>query len=534
MIAFAFTFPVGRYHATPWGRHVNEADVAWPPEPVRILRALIATWWRKGDHERFPKVVLDDLIDALAAELPIFQLPEAVHTHVRAFMPAPVDRKLIYDAFFRLDRDAQMIVAWPNVVLAPDKLSLAAHLLERIGYLGRAESWAESFIAKHWNGEFNASPRSADTPTVKDMVPVDVAVPVTPRNWSELQERFMRELKHKAMSKRDRALTEATVPARLADALSVDTEQWQNAGWSNPPPLRKVIYDRPAVGPLPSRARPKSRPLGGQPGVPAVARYVLAGRPRPRIEDALHIAEVTRLALMGIGSGGVPVELSGRDERGPLRDDPIHRHAFYLPEDADRDGLIDHVIVYCRLGFSDEARRRLDRLTRLWIARGRTEEDGETGRKEWRVALEDIAAPSAFANSSRLLRRASVWESVTPYLKSRFDKRRPRTLEATIETYRRQIVVEWERRFPTTPPPGIEPVLDSANPRRFVVPVGQGRTLRSTLAFARTRGGRGGRQLDTAGGFFRLRFEKKVEGPVALGWGAHFGLGLFAAFDSRE
>ncbi|MFX9058357.1 hypothetical protein ABTN75_21495, partial [Acinetobacter baumannii] len=50
MIAFAFTFPGNRYHATPWGRHANEADVAWPPEPVRILRGLIATWWRKADQ----------------------------------------------------------------------------------------------------------------------------------------------------------------------------------------------------------------------------------------------------------------------------------------------------------------------------------------------------------------------------------------------------------------------------------------------------------------------------------------------------
>lgn len=534
MIAFAFTFLVGRYHATPWGRHTNEADVAWPPEPVRIIRALIATWWRKGDHERFPKVILDDLIDALAAELPVFHLPDAVHTHVRAFMPAPEDRKLIYDAFFRLDRNAQMIVAWPNVVLTAEQHTLAAHLLERMGYLGRAESWAESLVAEHWDGEFNSAPRAVDTPVAKELVPVDVAVPVTPRTWAGLQERFMRELRDKAMTKRDRVLTEATLPVRLADALSVDTEQWQNAGWSSPPPLRKVIYDRPPVGPLPPRIRPKSRPRVGQLGEPAVARYVLAGRPPPRVEDTLRIAEVARLALMSIGSDDVPFELSGRDDGGPLRDDPAHRHAFYLPEDADGDGLIDHLIVYCRLGFSDEARRRLDRLTRLWIKHGRADEDGEQGRKEWRVALEDIAAPIAFAASSRLLRRASVWESVTPYLKNRFDKRRPKNSEAMIETYCQQIAVEWKRRFPDRPPPRVEPLLDSANPRRFVVPVGQGCTSRSTLAFARTRGGRGGRQLDTAGGFFRLQFEKDVEGPLALGWGAHFGLGLFAALDSRE
>ena len=534
MIAFAFTFPVGRYHATPWGRHANEADVAWPPEPVRILRALIATWWRKGDHARFPKPVLDDLIDSLAAELPVFHLPEAVHAHVRAFMPAPEDRKLIYDAFFRLDRDAKMIVAWPSVVLTPEQHALAGHLLERIGYLGRAESWAESFVAEDWDGEFNAYPHASDTPGVKGLLPVDVTVPVTPRIWSELQERLMSDLKHKA-SKRDRALTEATLPTRLADALSVDTEQWQSAGWSSPPPLQKIVYDRPAVGPLPSnRRRARSRPRLDQPGVAEVARYVLAGRPQPRVEDTLRIAEVTRLASMSMGNDDVPVELSGRDDHGPLRDDPIHRHAFYLPEDADGDGLIDHLIVYCRLGFSDAARRRLDRLAKLWIKRGRVDEEGEQGRKEWRVALEGIDAPVAFADSSRLLQRASVWQSATPYLKSRFDKRNPRTPEATINSYRQQIAMEWKRRFPNILRPTIEPLLDHANPRRFVVPVGKSDVLRSTLAFARTRAGRGGRQLDTMGGFFRLTFDKRVEGPIALGWGAHFGLGLFASMNHEN
>jgi CRISPR-associated protein Csb2 len=53
MIALCLCFPAGRYHATPWGRHVNEAALAWPPEPVRILRALIACHHRKADTELF-------------------------------------------------------------------------------------------------------------------------------------------------------------------------------------------------------------------------------------------------------------------------------------------------------------------------------------------------------------------------------------------------------------------------------------------------------------------------------------------------
>ncbi len=273
----------------------------------------------------------------------------------------------------------------------------------------------------------------------------------------------------------------------------------------------------------------------GQPGKPEVARFVLAGRPRPRVEDTLRIAEVARLAAMSKFRGDrPPIELTGRGDDGPLRDDPSHAHAFYLPEDADHDGLIDHLLIYCRLGFSDPARRALDGLTALWLEHGRADEEGERGRKEWRVALEDIASPAVFAGSSRLLKQTRVWESVTPYLKNRFDKRRPKSFSAMVETYSEQIITEWKRRFPDIPALNVEPMLDHANPSRFVAPVGPGRALRSTLAFARTRAGRGGRQPDTSGGFFRLVLDNEVEGPVALGWGAHFGLGLFAGVDSRE
>ena len=44
-ITIKLTFPGGRYHATPWGRHVNEGVPEWPPSPWRLLRAS----WRYGN-----------------------------------------------------------------------------------------------------------------------------------------------------------------------------------------------------------------------------------------------------------------------------------------------------------------------------------------------------------------------------------------------------------------------------------------------------------------------------------------------------
>src|SRR5437867_3663314 len=40
-------FPGRRYHATPWGHHVNEGLIEWPPSPWRLLRALLATGYTK-------------------------------------------------------------------------------------------------------------------------------------------------------------------------------------------------------------------------------------------------------------------------------------------------------------------------------------------------------------------------------------------------------------------------------------------------------------------------------------------------------
>jgi CRISPR-associated protein Csb2 len=525
MIAFAFRFPVGRYHATPWGRHVNEADVAWPPEPVRILRTLIAAWWRKADRDRFPTSALEDLIDVLA-EPPVFHLPEAVHTHTRAYMPAPLDKKLILDAFLRFDRDAEVIVAWPEVMLTADQTALADHLLKRIGYLGRAESWAEGRLAADWDGEVNACPRLSSVSHATKGVPVDVAASLTASAWCELRAKLMSGVASSPKSKR--AAMVVTLPERLSDALAVDTGDWQKAGWSKPPPVRQIVYDRPDIAPL-GRARIRNKAsIGQQPGAPEVARFVLAGRPQPPVEETLKIAEIARWALIRKEDGvRTPTELLGRDGDGPLRHDPEHAHAFYLPEDADHDGLIDHLVVYCRKGFSDEARRRLDRLNRLWLAHGQADEYGDQGRKEWRVALEDIAPHNAFC-SSPVLGRARVWISVTPYLKSRFDKRRPSGFDALVDSYRSQIIREWQRRFPSEPPPAISPLTEPALPERFAARRGSGGVPRSPLAFSRTRMRRGGIQPDAAGGFFELTFNQPVQGPIALGWGCHFGLGLFS------
>ena len=527
MFAIAFHFPTGRYHANPWGRHVNEADVAWPPDPWRILRALIATWHRKVDREAFPERQLAALIDRLAEEAPLYRLPPAIHAHTRHYMPwfkkGPDDRTLIFDAFARLDPAEPLIVAWPDTTLAPDERALALHLVERVGYLGRAESWVESKVTEVVGADalaFNCRPGDSavdpDTGEVGELVPM--LVPLRAHEYATERLRWSERLP--SLPKRQRTALAATLGARLLDAIACDTADWQAAGWSQPPAARRVLYRRPegALAPHVRRLRPRR---AKEPQRPTVARVVLAGRPQPRIEDAVGIGELMRRATLArfgrdyAGRWRAPSVISGRDEAGrPLREDS-HSHAFFLPEDADDDGRIDHLVVFAEGGFDADSRRALDRVTRLWFERrdrtasGDDDAPDEAGREEWRLALEGFGTPEDFTDASRMFGPAREWISATPYLMPWHAKKGFGLAE--------QIAREVAQR-------GLG-ILEGEPEALGTIEI-HGRRRRP-VHFRRFRSRRGLTQPDTSGSFWRLTFAAPIEGPLALGFGCHFGLGLF-------
>jgi len=524
MFALIFRFPCGRYHATPWGRNVNEGAVAWPPEPYRVLRALIAIWHRKADKERWSEPALHRLIETLAASVPVYRLPNAVHAHTRHYMPqgqlggGREGTSLVFDAFYRIDPEDELVVAWPDLVLAPEDYSLAAHLASLMGYLGRAESIVVAHATDAIDGPFPVAPAP---PTEAGMTSAEVLVPLSAGQYAEARPALLAQNQDKPKSK-GRLAFEATVPPKLTDALQVETSQLQAAGWSRPPASRLVSYARPEVGPRPTLYKPRPTPLDN-PARFQVARFILAGRPLPPITDAVKIGEVFRRALMApFKNEPVPATLLGRDQTGaPLRD-PHHAHAFFLPEDHDEDGFIDHLVLYARPGLDRAVRRAAERLQSLWIdGRGNRErdkevdEDGDAGRREWRVALEGFGTPDQFADSA-LLRPSRIWVSSTPYL-------RPLHLKGgdPFEETCQMIRIECERRG--WPLPKVQRHGDGGSIR-----IREQR--RSVLAFHRFRSRHGLPQPDRAGLAVRLEFpEKIILRPLALGFGCHFGLGLFRA-----
>ncbi|WP_421621535.1 type I-G CRISPR-associated protein Csb2 [Alkalilimnicola ehrlichii] len=503
MVAIAFRFPAGRYHATPWGRHVNEAEVEWPPSPWRILRALVATFHRKGWEERHSVETLDALVEALSGALPAYRLPPAIRAHSRHYMPqgrfkaGREDTSLIFDAFARIDPQAELMADWP-VPLTDGQHSLLAGLLRDLGFLGRAESWVEARLLDAPEDEPNCRPSAlaVDPETGEALEPVRLLAPVPPTEYGPWRNEIVSAhgLDAKRLKNPQQRILD-TLPPTLAGALRAETGDLQRAGWSLPPGTQYVTYQRPFNTFTPA---PAVRPRRRRHTTATTVRLALAGKPLPRVENAIKIGEITRLAAIKkaeqVNGGHIPPALSGHD----LPRDNRHGHAFYLPEDADGDGHIDHILIHAPDGLAAEAIRALDRITRLW------ERDGG----EWQVLFEGAGTVFELADSVHL-GKARVWTSVTPYLHPWHTKKRFGVAE--------QIARECRERGLPEP----ETVTDAGR-----VMVG-GKECRP-VHFHRFRTTRKRlTQPDTRGQFVRITFPEPVEGPLALGFGCHYGLGTF-------
>ncbi len=509
-IAIRFRFPAGRYHATPWGTHVNEAEVEWPPSPWRILRALIATWHRKIDHQAFPEDGLEGLINQLATEAPYYTLPSAVHAHSRHYMPERKNKgerkTLVFDAFARVDPEDALVVAWPNLALEVRARELLEMLVERLGYLGRAESWVEGEVLDAWDGTFDCAPilNGTQEEIGRDSEWIRIASPLAPDDyvdWRTEQVERHGLLKGK-LKVRDKRLL-ATLPPRLIDAMRLDTGLVQNEGWSRHPGLGDQLYSRPddALSPQ-GRGVPILRTVHRS---VTTATFVLYRAPKPssplpRMVDAVKIGEVLRRGAIKQAvdlvphTGATPAVLSGHD----MPEDNRHEHAFYLPMDSDGDGRIDRVLVHAKAGLDRDALNALSSVRRLWIDEG----------SEWRILLESFGDREEFGNHPYLA-RSQVWHSVTPYLHPWYRKKG----FLHQEQLRRECL---ERGLPEPEAERIRCLKEA------------GRELRP-VHFHRFRRRKGLRQPDTQGSFWKLTFPEPVAGPVALGFGCHFGLGIFRA-----
>lgn len=531
MLAIELTFPGGRYHATPWDAHVNEGVTEWPPSPWRVLRALVATRHLKA-REEVSQETLEALVEELSAELPSYSLPRnAEGFHTRHYMPLFAEKTTkVFDTFLHVPAGERVVVAWPNTTLDGRLNEALACILERLGYLGRAEAWAEAKLCDASSVELDCRPVAAERAADgSECELVRVLAPVPSEElarWrsAALDERVTRALDEERRKAREKgkppdkvklspkkvAALESALPRTAYDALIAETDVLRKDGWNRPPGSRWVEYARPR-----SRAGRGAVMARAKHGLPTVARYALAGQVLPRLTDAVFEAEKMRVALLS-QSDGAPV-FSGRDGvTGNLL--AGHRHVFIMPEANARHGRITHVTVFARMGFDENARAAIERLRTVWQRSGHDLQFVLLGVGQ----PEDFGGTRPAAGQCPLLAEADTWVSRTPFVPTRHPK-----LGSGGEPKRDEhglAIGSPEHDF-------VRLVMDQGFPRPVLVErlheTALGGKPTRWLAFRTERKKGGGRRAGVHGVGFRVVFPHAVRGPIAVGYAAHFGLGYF-------
>jgi CRISPR-associated protein Csb2 len=508
-------FPAGRLHATPWGRHVNEGAVEWPPSPWRILRALVATWHLKAKTD-VPEAVLRDLAHAFASKLPVFQLPPASLGHTRHYMPVIEGKNQkttkVFDTFIHVD--GPLRIAW-DVLLSAEQNRALGLLCGRLGYFGRAESLVEARALLLDTGfEPVARPLPVNEPVPAGCELVRLLAPVTPDAhgaWLAANTPTPPEKPVKGKRSKLGRTSDPVPPPTIFDALHADTGELRAAGWTLPPGGQLADYIRPEDC---FRSEPIRHHRSGSRAT--VARFALASAVLPRITRAVSLAERVHQALLTrFPNGSAPSVFTGRGENGkPLIG---HRHALIFCEANGARDAVTHITVFARDGFDSHARRALESLRKLW---------GHGGH-DLQLVLLGFGNANTFADAA-LLGKAKVWRSLTPFVPTRHAKMhrdgRPKldpdgwSIGSPGHDLRRLIS---EAGLPM--PSKVEELREIIiNSRRV-----------SALEFQAERNHGGGTRAHQSPKAFQIRFAEPVCGPLAFGYGAHFGLGLFVPIVER-
>lgn len=324
------------------------------------------------------------------------------------------------------------------------------------------------------------------------------------------------------------AAVEARYPPDICEVLRLDTGDLQAEGWSVPPGSKWVTYWR-ASDALESLSRRSQTKEGKAVDtiVFAVSSRTVSGKTLPPLRRGLQLTERVHQALARTADGASAMAVSqlvGKDERNEMT--LGHQHVYLLPvatrasslDPAKRDTAgIDHLVVHLRTGMTAETRTVVETGLRAIYAR------------EAMLKLVPLWAGSAAGfGKLAVLRSARVWLSHTPYVCPRHLKATGRhSLFGQVDEELRSLgvkglqSVEFESRDGWASADRLLPALGGSN-----VSTRWRRFLKERSTGPRAPGRQPGLGL-------RLTFDQSVQGPISIGYGSHYGLGLFEAVDAQ-
>lgn len=296
---------------------------------------------------------------------------------------------------------------------------------------------------------------------------------------------------------------------------------------------------------------------------PTTARLLVAARVRPHLRFSLYVAERLRAAVIRwtqtvVGDGAaLQTAVTGHDTDGEIATGHQHLHVFCEPDGAHPN--VAALILHVPGGIPQEMEAALRRPgLKLYDA----------DQMELPLVLAslgtaaELGGHSTDRGQSSLLATGKTWVSVTPFVPTRHAKKKLVALPAGLQVYRavsmdafdnqqridltapdvapEQAVREGDaisdllrllaENYPQCRPTQIVqlqqiPVLFHGTQSTKTAPCADFRTIR--------RDGGGARAATNSCGF-HLTFAAPQTGPLALGYGAHYSLGLFRALPDQE
>ena len=507
-ICLSQSFPLGRFHATPWKVFPYDDPYGeWPPSPWRLLRGLLA---RSHQWERENGTVDDDarkkLVHAFAASDVGWQLPafswrgDGLHQYMPAqFQWDPADwnkRRVpavrrygltkVKDNFWLTGGESQPLFwilkgdGWDE-----EARKLLDACLARMTYFGRAESI--TVIRRVTQGTL------AEPDCVLRGERTARSVPVL-----------------------------CPVPGVGLEQLQAVTDDGAVRGSTVPPGAVWKYAERPA---RPAKKSPP-RHVGKRRKPVSVMQFALGSRVTPTLDHVALIANwfrgrVIRIYLQqhcGLKKGSWPEAntaqreavtlLAGKSADGePLKK---HEHAgfgLYIDRATQKP---TRLLAWRSTPFTHKEQEAIANAANQPFSLGYREKNQQTGKRDpWKahcVPLDSsVPLPAGFDGKP-----SREWASMTPYVPPRhaYDKKgKLRPGESPEEQLRKDL-----RRM-GLPEADIRP-LETGNDEKWVKTHGN---CRADGASNRSK----------RGFLFRLVFAEPTPGPIALGHSSHYGLGLF-------
>ncbi|WP_397386049.1 type I-U CRISPR-associated protein Csb2 [Prosthecobacter sp.] len=249
-----------------------------------------------------------------------------------------------------------------------------------------------------------------------------------------------------------------------------------------------------------------------------VARFAIASNVLPRITQAVSVADRFHKTLVTyadkhlLKNTGIFTGLDS--EKQPLAN---HQHTHIFCELGDQRDAIGYITLYAPGGFDDEAQTVIEDVqrSRLW------------GKGDHDIHLIPLGFGDEQTFLSPLFAKSAKWRSVTPFvstqhLKTYGDGRPKLDAHGWQQGSAAASLLQQLEKDPRT-----AGLLKVAGLKKLQsIEVRRGLHLRC-FQFQTRRPDGGGQRGNGDCGAFTLEFQQEIQGPLAIGYGSHFGLGLF-------